>query len=86
MQYQIPPDIQERVKAQIALGLFESEEEVLRRAMDALEQLEEEKIVRWHARNELAIEQSRQGLSRPLDQEAILGRLRERLAKEGIVD
>ena len=86
MQYQIPPDIQERVKAQITLGLFESEDEVLRRAMDALEQLEEEKIVRWRARNELAIEQSRLGLSSPLDEAAILGRLRQRLAKEGIVD
>lgn len=86
MQNQIPPDIQERVQAQITLGLFQSEHEVLRKAMDALEQLEEEKVLRWHTRNELAIEQSRLGLSAPLDEAAILGRLRERLAKEGITD
>ena len=32
------------------------------------------------------MQQRQQGLSRPLDDEAVLGRLRERLEKEGIVD
>jgi hypothetical protein len=32
------------------------------------------------------LEQSRQGLSRPLDDAAVIDRLRKRLAAEGIVD
>src|SRR4051795_3548308 len=36
-------------------------------------------------RNSLAIEQSRQDLSQPLDDEAVLRRLRTRLAADGIV-
>lgn len=67
-------------------GRYESEDDLLREAMDALDQLEEDKLTRWHDRNRIAMEQSQQGLSRPLSDEAVLGRLRERLAKEGIVD
>ena len=67
-------------------GRYQSEEDVLREAMDALDQLEQDKLVRWEERNRMAMQQSQQGLSKPLDDEAVLGRLRERLAKEGIVD
>ena len=86
MNYQFPPDIEERLKARMADGRYQSEDDVLREAMNALDQLEQDKLIRWEERNRLAIEQSREGLSRPLDDEAVLGRLRERLAKEGIVD
>jgi putative addiction module CopG family antidote len=37
MGYQFPPDIQERVQAQIASGVFQSEDEVLREAIETLE-------------------------------------------------
>ena len=40
----------------------------------------------YHERNRIAMRQSQQGLSMPLDDEAVLGRLRERLANEGIVE
>jgi hypothetical protein len=53
--------------------------------LDALEQRELERVTRWNERNQLAIEQSQQGLSMPLDDERVLTRLRERLAKEGIL-
>jgi hypothetical protein len=53
--------------------------------MDALDQIEQDKLVRWNERNRLAIEQSEQGLSEPLDDEKVLARLRERLARDGIV-
>jgi hypothetical protein len=53
--------------------------------MDALDQIEQDKLLRWHKRNNLAAEQSGQGLSKPLDDEAVLARLRNRLAQEGIL-
>ena len=66
-------------------GDYTSEDEVLRDALAALEQLEQDKLTRWNERNQIAIEQSRRGLSKPLDDQKVLGRLRERLAKEGIL-
>jgi Arc/MetJ-type ribon-helix-helix transcriptional regulator len=85
MAYEIPTDIRERVKARLDEGAYQSEDEVLRDAMDALEQRELDRVTRWNERNQLAIEQSQQGLSKPLDDGQVLTRLRERLAKEGIL-
>ena len=86
MNYQFPQDIEERLKARMADGRYQSEDDVLREAMNALDQLEQDKLIRWDERNQLATEQSQRGLSRPLDDQAVLRRLRERLTKEGIVD
>ena len=86
MNYQFPPDIEERLKARMSDGRHLSEDDVLREAMDALDQLEQDKLIRWDERNRIAMRQSQQGFSMPLDDEAVLGRLRERLAREGIVD
>jgi len=86
MTYQLPPDVDETVKRYMESGCYASEEEVLREALVALHQREQEKLKRWHERNQLSIEQSKQGLSKPLDDAKILSRLRERLAKDGIVD
>ena len=86
MNYQFPPDIEERLKVRMSDGRYDSEDDVLREAMDALDQLEQDKLIRWDQRNQVAMRQSQQGLSKPLDDQAVLGRLRERLAKEGIVD
>ena len=86
MSYQFPPDIEERLKARMSDGRYQSEDDVLREAMNALDQLEQDKLIRWEERNRLSTRQSEQGLSKPLDDEAVLGRLRERLVKEGIVD
>lgn len=37
MNQSLPPDIQQRIDAQLATGTFAKEEEVLREALDALE-------------------------------------------------
>lgn len=66
-------------------GQYASRAELLRDAMDALDRLEEDRLLRWRDRNRLAIEQSQQGKSRPLNDCAVLVRHRERLAAEGIV-
>ncbi len=79
MSYELPEDLQQRVRARLENGKYESENHVLRDALDALEQLEQEKLRRWHEGNRIAIEQSRAGLSRPLDDEAVLARLEQRL-------
>jgi Arc/MetJ-type ribon-helix-helix transcriptional regulator len=84
MHYEIPTDIRERLKARLDEGAYQSEDDVLRDAMDALDQRELDRVTRWNERNQLAIDQSQLGLSKPLDDETVLVRLRERLAKEGI--
>jgi Arc/MetJ-type ribon-helix-helix transcriptional regulator len=86
MSYQFPPDVEELIKQHLASGAYASEDELLRDAIRALDQCEVDKIARWDQRNQLAIEQSNRGLSKPLDDEKILTRLRERLATEGILD
>jgi Arc/MetJ-type ribon-helix-helix transcriptional regulator len=37
MPYQLPPDIDQRVQSQIALGIYSTPAEVLNEALDALE-------------------------------------------------
>ena len=37
MTYQLPPDIDQRVQSQIALGIYQTPAEVLNEALDALE-------------------------------------------------
>ncbi|MBP90592.1 MAG: hypothetical protein CMJ64_28435 [Planctomycetaceae bacterium] len=85
MPFQLPPDLQTRIELQLSNGSYQNEEEVLREALDALER-DQTNSRRWHERNELAIEQSRQEMSKPIDDEAVLERLRQRVAKEGIGD
>ncbi len=86
MAHEFPADIQERLQARLGNGAYQNADEVIRDAMDALDQIEQEKLTRWKERNHLAEEQSAQGLSRPHDEQRLLERLRERLAKEGILD
>jgi len=83
MAYEFPSDIQDRLQARLNNGFYQSEDEVIRAAMDALDQ---EKLIRWDERNQLVMEQSRQGLSAPLDDVQVLARLRERLVREGILE
>jgi len=85
MLHPLPPDIEERLKARMSEGQYASEAELLRDAMDALDRLEEDRLLRWHDRNRLAIEQSQQGKSKPLNDSDVLDRLRKRLLAEGIV-
>jgi Arc/MetJ-type ribon-helix-helix transcriptional regulator len=85
MSYQLPPDLDHRIQAYLVSGGFQNEDEVLHTALDALEEREQEKLRRWQEGNRIAIEQSEQGLSKPLDTEAVLARLRARLARKSPV-
>jgi Arc/MetJ-type ribon-helix-helix transcriptional regulator len=84
--YQVPADVEQLIKQRMALGAYSSEDDVLRDALESLELREQERLTRWDERNHLAIKQSNQGLSRPLDDQQVLARLRARLAKEGILE
>lgn len=86
MPNEIPLDIRDRLQARLVTGAYQSEAEVLRDALDALDCGEQDKLLRWNERNRLAAQQSRQGLSKPLDDEHVIARLRARLASEGIID
>jgi Arc/MetJ-type ribon-helix-helix transcriptional regulator len=86
MSYQLPPDLDHRVQTYLSAGSFQNEDDVLRSALDALEEREQEKLRRWHDGNLIAIEQSRQGLSKPLDDDAVIARLHARLSREGITE
>lgn len=81
MSYDFPPDIDERVKARMIHGAYGSEDDVLREAMDALDERETEKRHRWREQNNIAIEQSRLGLSKTLDLDGVLARVETRLAE-----
>lgn len=80
--YQFPPDIQQRVSARLTVGAYRSEDDVIREAMDALEEREQSKLLRWNQRNQIAIEQSRAGLSKPLSLDDVLNRVEKRLIAE----
>ena len=86
MPYQLPPDLDHRVQAHLLAGGFQDANDVLCAALDALEDREQEKLRRWNEGNRIAMEQSKQGLSKPLDVEAMLARLHARLAREGITE
>ena len=83
MHYQFPPDLQQRVQARLTDGTYESEDDLLRDAMNALDDLDREKLRLFQEGNRIAMEQSRLGLSKPLDLSALLARIEERVAAEG---
>jgi len=82
MPYQLPPELDHRVQAYLLTGGFQSENDVLCAALDALEEREQEKLRRWNEGNRIAIEQSKQGLSKPLDVDAMMARIEQRVAQQ----
>jgi Arc/MetJ-type ribon-helix-helix transcriptional regulator len=81
--YQIPPDIQQRVNAHLNAGTYKSPDEVFRDAMNALDELDREKLRLFEVGNRIAEEQSRLGLSKPLNLNAILERVEQRMTLRG---
>jgi antitoxin ParD1/3/4 len=81
----LPADIQQRVQAQMALGVFTSEEEVLR---EALESLERRQSGLRQLREMVAVAEAdvAAGRVRRIDREAIKRDVLECLADEGITD
>ncbi len=74
MHYQFPPDLHDRVQARLADGSYQSEDDLFRDAMNALEEFDREKVRLFQEGNRVASEQSRLGLSKPLDLSAMLQR------------
>jgi Arc/MetJ-type ribon-helix-helix transcriptional regulator len=83
MHYQFPHDLQQRVTARLSDGTYKSEDDLLRDAMNALDELDREKLRLFQEGNRVALEQSRLGLSKPLDLNALLQRVEARAAAEG---
>lgn len=85
MPYHFPTDIEERIRAQIATGTFETEDDVLREAIETLERRQQNRsrlrdMVR-EADEDIAAE--RVG---PFHAEATKAAVRERLEAHGIRD
>jgi len=83
MHYRFPPDLHERVQARLSDGTYQSEDDLLRDAMNALDDLDRERLRLFQEGNRVALEQSRLGLSKPLDLNALLQRVETRIAAEG---
>ena len=85
MPYQFPPDIQQSIQAQLASGDFATEDEVLREAMATLERRQRglQQLRQMVADADSDIAAGRVG---PFDAEETKRAVRERLARQGIVD
>lgn len=83
MSYQFPPDLQQLVQAHLGTGVYSSTDELLRDAISALDELDREKLRLFQEGNRIAEEQSRLGLSKPLDLDALLERVEKRVTTDG---
>ena len=85
MSLKLPPDLQDRIKAQIETGQFKNEEDVLREALDTLEKrqrgLNELREMVREADADIAA-----GRVGPFDAEETKRAVRERLSQQGITD
>jgi Arc/MetJ-type ribon-helix-helix transcriptional regulator len=80
--YRFPPDLQQWVDAHMSAGVYKSPDDLLREAMHALDELDRERLRLFHEGNRVAMEQSRLGLSKPLDLTGLLARVEQRVAAE----
>ncbi len=85
MTIDIPSDYEDILRQAVASGAYAKPEDALRHALElfAAEQSKApvaKKLDRWNERNAAAIQQSEQGLSKPLDPQAVVDRLQARLA------
>ena len=85
MSLELPPDLEDRIKAQIESGQFETEEDVLREALDTLEKrqrgLREVRQMIREADDDIAA-----GRVAQFDAEDTKRAVRERLRQHGITD
>ena len=91
MTIDIPNDYEDILRQAVASGAFANPEDALRRALELFaaeqsdapaENNEQQKHNRWNKRNTESIQQSRQRLSKPLDEAAVIHRLHARLADQ----
>jgi Arc/MetJ-type ribon-helix-helix transcriptional regulator len=83
MHYQFPADLQQLVDEHLVTGTYKSTDDLLRDAINALDELDREKLRLFQEGNRIAEEQSRLGLSKPLDLAALMERVEQRVAAEG---
>lgn len=85
MSYQLPPDVEQRVKAQLATGHFTTESEVLREALDTLEK-RQRGLQQLREMVKEADEDIASGRIGPFNAEDTKRAVRERLGQQGIED
>lgn len=78
----LPLDLADRIRARVEDGSYACEADVIRDAIDALDEFELARVAKWEERNALAVEQSRLGLSKPLDRERLLADLKKRFSAD----
>lgn len=85
MNQSLPADIQQRIEAQLAMGGFKNEEDVLREALETLERRQRglKQLRDMVAVAEADVAHSRVGF---FDRDDIKRDVRERLAREGITE
>jgi putative addiction module CopG family antidote len=85
MDLSIPADVQQRIDAQIATGVFSNADEVMREALDTLER-RQRGLARLQAMIAVAEEDIAAGRVGVLDRDALERDVRNRLAERGITD
>jgi Arc/MetJ-type ribon-helix-helix transcriptional regulator len=85
MGYPFPPELAEKVRRRLEAGRYQSEDELLADALEALDKLDEQYDV---LKTELAVrvDQADRGLAEPLDVEAFLERMRAQATKSVVHD
>lgn len=89
MAYQLPTDVDQRIKAYLASGEYATEDDVLRdaiRALDARSKAYEDERIRFQRELQESIEQAERGESKPMDPAALKREIRQELAEEGIAE
>lgn len=90
MNLDVPSEYEDILRQAVASGAFSSPQEALRHAIELLEAERsqaysandnEKRLARWIERNNTSIEQSKQGLSKPLDDAAVISRLKSRISE-----
>ena len=78
MDYPLPADLSELIKLHLATGRYKTEDDVIRQALDALSLQEE--LVSFRQSIARSRQQAAGGEAGPLDVDAVMRRVRERLA------
>ena len=78
MDYSFPADLSEQIKLHLATGRYETEDDVIRQALDALKLREE--LVSFRQSIAQSREQAARGEAAPLDVDAVMQRVNSRLS------
>ena len=85
MSIDLPPDLEERIRAQIVSGEFQSEQDVVREALNTLERRQQGLVELRHMIEE-AEEDIAAGRVGPFDTASTKHAVRERLRDHGVSD